>query len=223
MELFHPKSVVDVGCGIGNFLKVFKQHGVDKILGLDGNWVDRSLLRKNIPEEYFTNIDLEKEFTSFTQSIASKFDIAISVEVAEHLHPQYAENFVQGLCRLSDTVIFSAAVPMQGGENHINEQWPTYWIEHFAKNGFDCYDMIRPAIWNNDKIYWWYRQNILCFIRRNSNSIIPSVPVRNIYNIIHPDFYRNRSAILEDINDGKISFGYLLLLARKALAAKFKK
>ena len=64
---------------------------------------------------------------------------------------------------LSDFVLFSAAIPDQGGMGHINEKWPTYWISLFEDRDYVCIDAIRKNIWNDDSIPWWYRQNALLF------------------------------------------------------------
>src|SRR5690606_16087480 len=113
-----PKSVVDVGCGLGTFLRAFKDLGVKDVYGLDGPWVRRDLLYKYIEEGEFEEADLEKPI-----EVTRRFDLAISLEVAEHLSEARADGFVADLGKLSDNILFSAAIPGQGGDHHINEQW----------------------------------------------------------------------------------------------------
>jgi len=108
------ESVVDVGCGTGIWLSVLKEKGVKTIQGYDGNWVFNAEALA-IPRECFAAVDLNKVFEA-----DRRFDLAISMEVAEHLAPESSANFVRSLTRLSDIVLFSAAVPGQGGTNHIN-------------------------------------------------------------------------------------------------------
>lgn len=108
MDLINPKSVVDVGCGTGEFLSVFKAHNVNKIVGIDGSWIDTKDLC--IPEESFLNKDLEQPV-----QLNEKFDMAMSVEVAEHLNHESSRTFVKTLTGLAPVVMFSAAVPYQGG------------------------------------------------------------------------------------------------------------
>src|SRR5690606_3308787 len=84
---------------------------------------------------------------------------------AEHLPQECAETFVSSLCDHADRIIFSAAIPGQGGQNHINEQWTDYWGEIFYQYGYRRYDVIRPAIWNLDDVDVWYRQNIFLYAR----------------------------------------------------------
>ena len=126
-------SAVDVGCGVGTWLSVLKAKGVDTIQGIDGSWVDQNYLQ--IPEECFIEHDLTQKI-----ELSVKFDLAISLEVAEHLPSSKADDFIDSLTKLSDFVLFSAAIPFQGGIGHINEQWPTYWIALFEKRGYIAVD-----------------------------------------------------------------------------------
>ena len=124
------KSVVDVGCGDGSWLFVLQEdYGKDDILGIDGPWIHEDQL--NIPKECFLRAPLDESLP-----IDRKFDMAISLEVAEHLPEARAEGFVEDLTRLAPLVLFSAAVPGQGGTNHVNEQWQDYWIALFGARGF---------------------------------------------------------------------------------------
>lgn len=90
------------------------------------------------------------------------FDLVMSLEVAEHLDAKYAETFVDSLTNFGPVILFSAAVPFQGGEHHVNEQWPSYWEELFAKKGYVAVDAIRKHIWQNPEVEWWYAQKS-CF------------------------------------------------------------
>ncbi|MBI2103498.1 class I SAM-dependent methyltransferase [Candidatus Woesebacteria bacterium] len=155
MELVSPKSVVDIGCGTGEFLKVFEDHGVKDILGIDGDYAKKSLA---IPIEQFIASDLEKPL-----SLDRTFDLAISLEVAEHLSPESANTFINSLTNLAPIVLFSAAIPGQGGTNHINEQWLTYWIKLFDHHDYTPVDAIRRRIWQNKQVEPWYRQNSVIF------------------------------------------------------------
>lgn len=140
-NLIHPKSVVDVGCGSGAWLSVFKNKYNCNILGIDGEYVNinNTLLSDN----EFLPHNLEKKI-DIIQINHDKFDLAISLEVAEHLSPSRAEGFVEDLTKLSDAILFSAAIPLQGGVNHINERPITYWVDLFQKKGFVPINCIRP-------------------------------------------------------------------------------
>ncbi len=158
LQLLTVRSVVDVGCGDGNWLAVFRKLGVQDIVGIDGDYVDRELLQ--IPQDDFLTFDLTKPF-----SLERVFDLAISLEVAEHLPVECAAPFVESLTRLASLVIFSAAIPFQGGNNHINEQWPDKWAEYFRQHNYVPIDFIRKRVWKNDDVEFWYAQNTLLFAR----------------------------------------------------------
>jgi SAM-dependent methyltransferase len=190
IKFFNPNSVVDVGCGIGTWLHVFKSLGIKDILGIEGDHLDTNLLM--IDKEDILFLDLEKEFV-----INRKFDIALSLEVAEHLSAEAAANFIQSLAKLSNVIIFSAAIPGQEGQGHINEQWMDYWQMEFQKNDFEFYDLLRPLFWNNEKVDWWYRQNIIVAIRKG----IPNDFSTNHFplNIVHPKLFEYKNEIIRDL------------------------
>ena len=177
-------SVVDVGCGLGTWLVSFSRlqsRQVD-MLGIDGPWIDTSLLV--IPKDRFLAVDLSLE----TPQIDSRYDIAISLEVAEHLPPEKAEEFVNFLTDLSDFVLFSAAIPFQGGTNHFNEQWQGYWANLFGQKGYVPVDFIRPAIWNDENISFHYRQNTILYSKENrvKEITLPSLLDGQMLSLSHP-------------------------------------
>jgi SAM-dependent methyltransferase len=156
-DIVQPSSVVDVGCGIGTWLKVWKDWGVEQITGIDGEYVDRGKLL--FPRERFAAMDLTSPLAS-----GERFDLVQSLEVAEHLPAKSAEAFVSFLCSLGPVVLFSAAIPYQGGTDHINEQWPEYWAELFNTHGYVTVDAIRDRVWANPRVAYYYAQNALLFV-----------------------------------------------------------
>ena len=158
-KIIDPKSVVDVGCGIGTWLRAWTEVGVDEVIGIDGSYVRLDQLL--IPTERFRPIDLTGEL-----DFKGKFDLVESLEVGEHLLESKAAGFVRFLCSLGDMVLFSAAIPNQEGTDHINEQWPEYWAGLFESNGFVVVDVIRDLVWNNPKVACYYAQNVFLFVRR---------------------------------------------------------
>jgi len=160
VDMFNPKSVIDIGCGVGGWLHVFQKNCVTDICGYDVNELraDKYFIDK---DRIKTNADL----SNLNFRIDEKADLLICLEVAEHLPAEVADQFVLNLANASPVVIFSAALPGQTGVNHINEQPPWYWREKFNKIGYVEMDFIRPQILRNDDICWWYRQNITCFVR----------------------------------------------------------
>ena len=155
-EATHPRSVVDVGCGLGAWLAVFAEHGVDDVLGIDGPWVDRTLLE--IPPGAFRVADLHEPIEA-----ERRYDLALCLEVGQLLEPAAAALLVAGLTALSDVVVFSAAIPGQGGIGHLNEQWPAYWAGLFAAHSYVASDPLRARIWEEPGVKWWFAQNMVCF------------------------------------------------------------
>ena len=158
LTLVKPQSVIDVGCGVGTWLSVFKKFGIEDIFGIDGEHLDRSLLE--IASEHFLPLDLTQPI-----QIDRQFDLVVSLEVAEHLPHSCAENFIKSLTTLGPVILFSAAIPHQGGTHHVNEQWPEYWAKYFQTRGYAVIDCIRNKIWSNNKVEYWYAQNTLLFVR----------------------------------------------------------
>lgn len=176
-DLLKPASVLDVGCGLGAWLAEWVRLGVTDVLGLDGTYVDKKQLR--IDPEKFIPTDLERPF-----SLDRRFDLVECLEVAEHLDPAYASQLIESLASHGDVILFSAAIPGQGGTHHVNEQWPSYWIEKFSRVGFRPYDVIRPRIWTNQEVKVWYRQNILVF----SNARVFDT-ANGIFDVVHPELW----------------------------------
>lgn len=154
-DVVHPKSVVDVGCGVGPWLDVARSLGA-KVAGYEGEWV------QSLPPAY-PGLDIRTADLEQPLRTGQGFDLAMSVEVAEHLTPGRADGFVADLVALAPHVLFSAAVPGQGGNNHINEQWQSYWADRFAAHGYGPRDIIRPAVWKDRGVAYWYRQNVVLY------------------------------------------------------------
>ena len=177
-------SVLDIGCGTGTFLSIFEQRGINDVLGVEGPWVKDEYLEINGAK--LIRVNLVKQFPVINR----KFDIALCLEVGEHLPETFSRSLVDFLCEKSDLVLFSAAIPHQGGEGHINEQWQSYWVELFMINGFELNDCIRPIIWDDNEIMYWYRQNMLIFEKRRGggdNSTLRNVS--HLINLVHPQSY----------------------------------
>ncbi|MGQ9763258.1 MAG: class I SAM-dependent methyltransferase, partial [Thermogutta sp.] len=157
LELLPIQSVVDVGCGHGAWLSVASGHGITTVVGIDGPWVNPGELL--IPTSRFIACDLTTTFVS-----CGKFDLAICLEVAEHLPALRARPLVQYLTSLAPAILFSAAIPGQGGTHHINEQWPEYWESLFNACGYVRLDPIRRHVWMNPQVAWYYQQNLFLYV-----------------------------------------------------------
>jgi trans-aconitate methyltransferase len=187
-EMLRPASVVDVGCGIGAWLAEWRRQGVADVLGIDGDWVDRGMLQ--IPEEQFVAHDLSRPYIS-----GRSYDLVMSLEVAEHLDSDTADAFIDLLTSLGRVVLFSAAIPNQGGQHHVNERWQGDWARDFAERGFLAVDCVRPQIWDNEDVQVWYRQNIVLYVKQDAldgNPILRELldlrkgtPI----SVVHPDLY----------------------------------
>ena len=190
-KFIRPRSVVDVGCGVGTWLVAWKQlsGGGINVYGIDGDYVDSSQLF--IDKKFFHPANLEERV-----NLERRFDLAMTVEVAEHLTPARADSFVEDLTKLSDVILFSAAIPAQGGVNHVNEQWQSYWAEKFLRLGYVGIDCIRPSVWNNGNVEFWYRQNIFLYVKSTELYRYPELQdfyLKHrdgmIFNVVHPEMW----------------------------------
>jgi len=177
IEGLAPQSVVDIGCGTGTWLSVFRENGSPNILGLDGPWAkqDGQLIDEgsfhaatfNPPPDATAREAILAKFKAVHPD-ANLFDLCMSLEVAEHIDPPNANAFVAFLTSLSDAVLFSAAIPGQGGTGHVNEQQLSYWAAKFMALGYSIFDVVRPRIWDNETVRWNYRQNMVLFCKDGS-------------------------------------------------------
>lgn len=150
------ESMVDVGCGVGTWLAVGNELGVREYEGFEGAWVDLGALV--IPRNRLNLVDLETDWM-----LEREYDLGVCLEVAEHLTPKSGERLVENLVSRCGVVLFSAATPGQGGNGHINEQWPIYWQELFNKYGYVALDCVRNQIWYDQSVPWWYRENLIVY------------------------------------------------------------
>src|SRR5438105_6607867 len=156
LEYVRARSVVDFGCKHGEWLSVFRAHSVNRIMGFDRpKRLERGLM---IDPAEFAVADLAQPVT-----IDARFDLAVCIEVAEHLPQTSAASLVRSLTAAAPAVLFSAAIPGQGGHGHLNEQPRQYWIDLFQHDGFASFDCLRPRIWKNGQVAWWYRQSLFMF------------------------------------------------------------
>jgi SAM-dependent methyltransferase len=187
LRFIEPKKIIDVGCGVGHWLYTFRKHGINDVIGIDNEYVPEDKLL--IPKDLFIVKDLEKNI-----KVDETFDLAVCLEVAEHLSKRRAKSFIKEVTALAPIVLFSAAIPGQGGTNHINERWQSYWVTLFKKNNYMMRDCIRSIIWDDKKIPFWYKQNMFFFVKSDelknyssfSKNYFSPFPV----DIVHPDLYK---------------------------------
>jgi SAM-dependent methyltransferase len=191
LELVHPRSVVDVGCGVGAWLKIFGEFGIRDLIGVDAPYVPHEALRFDASR--FVAADLTQPL-----KLGRRFDLAVSLEVGEHLRAEYARTLVASLTDLAPVVLFSAAPPGQGGIDHVNEQWPTYWAALFATHGYSPIDAIRDRVWDDPDVDWWYRQNTLLFASAHAKEAIGSWSPDPLRRTVHPDWIAGLEAKIRE-------------------------
>lgn len=185
-EIGTPNSMLDVGCGIGTWLAAASEFGCQVIHGLDGTVADQSQLV--VSRNQLESIDFEGDW-----SVGNKFDLIISMEVAEHLTAAAADRLIRNMCESTDQVLFSAAIPRQPGQHHINCQWPSAWQAIFNKYGFQCSDQIRWKLWSNELVESWYRQNVFFASRARKDEAEP-----RLARVIHPEMFDCMAGIRKD-------------------------
>jgi SAM-dependent methyltransferase len=211
-----PQSLLDVGCGVGTWLKAALESKISDVFGVDGIAVH--------PEKFLVSKSLfrQQDFTK-AWDLGRKFDAALCLEVAEHLDAEFAEPLIDSITRHADTVIFSAACPGQGGQHHLNCQWPSYWQNLFNQKGYACVDSLRWKLWDDERVEPWYRQNIFLAHREASRAgTEPRIP-----SVVHPaiitgmlqdEFHQNVTGIAE----GRMPFAWYLHTLFKVLPIKIR-
>jgi len=184
-EYIQAKSMLDIGCGLGTWLHVGQEMGLE-VAGIEGPWCEIDKLE--VDKSLVTITDLEQPI-----DLGRKFDLAISLEVGEHLSIEAAPNLVKALTSHADQIIYSAAIPLQGGHHHVNEQFPGFWVELFAAEGFLPVDLFRAVIWTDSSIHWWLRQNTILFAKPEIIDANPRLKAESMVNrpldLVHPEVY----------------------------------
>lgn len=178
-------SVIDVGCGTGTWLQVASDLGANRISGIEGAHIPDEILL--ISPQAMVRSDLCQRFQT-----GQTFDLCLCLELAEHLPPERGVSLVEDLTALSRIIVFSAAIPFQGGSGHLNEMWPEYWAGLFANHGYLVWTGPRSMIWNDRSVPWWYRQNLLVFVHESEWAALlpehrPADPRQ--LTAIHPESY----------------------------------
>jgi SAM-dependent methyltransferase len=219
--LNHPNSLLDVGCGTGTWLKTALDLGINDVFGVDGIELpdQQFLISKNL----FKKMDLSGGW-----NLGRRFDLALCLEVAEHLPASSAELLVKSLTLHADKILFSAACPGQEGEGHINRQWPAYWQGLFNKHQFRCEDSLRWKIWELNAVEPWYRQNLFMAIKDAGQAgseprIHPVLSPAMFSDNSMPDMSKIRPQIIAQIEEGSQTFVWYLSIPFRGLLAKFRR
>lgn len=218
-EAVKPKSVIDIGCGIGVWLSEFKKNGAVIINGIDGEWVLEQKLLINRNNIGIYDFEDKKGKVPFIDS--KRYDLAVCLEMAEHVSSNRADYIVETLTKSADVIYFSGATPYSGGMHHVNEQWQSYWITKFSKKGFLVVDYIRPKVWDNRNVCYFYAEESFIFVKRERINDFPLLrkEMRDdiIYNLVHPIHFKDE--IIKPTHD----WTYLFSMQKKLLNAYIDK
>lgn len=185
-------SVVDVGCGTAAWLHEFQLCGVERVLGIDRQKLPPHILEINPADFRQANLAEPMKFDG------QRFDLAVSLEVAGNLPQEMAEDFITSLCRLSDVVLFSSPIPGQTKDGYVYERWPSYWSALFGQRGYLCFDSLRDRFWYDQRVEWYYAQNMLIFVRASRQEVIEVLRAQRtehpVLDLVHPrcfEIFRN--------------------------------
>lgn len=179
--LTHFQTMVDYGCGMGTWGIAAKELGTTNYLGIDQHTYDTTYML--IDRSEYLQKDLRVPI-----DLHFCYDLAVCVEVAEHISEGHADMLVENICCNSKVVLFSAALSYQGGTGHVNEQPCSYWAKKFQKNGYRPVDCIRPVFWENEQIEIWYRNNCILYMTSDAfEQIKKNLPKISFpIDIVHP-------------------------------------
>jgi SAM-dependent methyltransferase len=209
-----PESLLDVGCGTGTWLRAAIDLGVSTVFGVDGVVV--ALEDLHVAKTKIEYLNLSRPF-----NLGRRFDVALCLEVAEHLPESSSDSLISSIIIHSDLILFSAACPGQPGQHHVNCQWPIFWQSIFNKHGFACDDSVRWQIWDDSRIPSWYRQNIF-WARRDSENAGREPRLKAV---IHPDLLHDvaRATVAKDIKNGNMPVTWYVTTPALAAVAKLQK
>jgi hypothetical protein len=191
IEQLAARSMLELGAGSGTWSRAALDSGISDVLAVDGPWTRPEALR--LPPASFVFHDLSEPFHAHRQ-----FDLALCLEVGEHLKLTTADTLIDSLARHSSIIVFGAAMPFQGGSHHVNEQWPSFWRERFEERGYSAIDAIRPIFWNNPEVAYYYKQNTFIYVQAARHPALVDrlqALARDGYRVsrdfvfIHPDKY----------------------------------
>lgn len=163
---YQPKRIIDFGCGTGDLAKAFASRGVT-VEAIDGYSTPDFSGYSNLR---FTKVDLNNitATQTFLNQLETKFDLAISIEVAEHLNPDVSSSFIEWMTSMADVIVFSAAVPSQDGDGHINCRSRSDWYQFIKQHNFVIADTLRQYFTSNSRLGLWHKLNIVDYVQKDT-------------------------------------------------------
>jgi hypothetical protein len=164
-KVLDPIWLIDIGCGIGDYVKGFIERGV-RAEGVEGSENCTPFLV--VPERLVRIVDMRKELIFLADSM---YDMVLCLEMLEHIEEEYADIVVSNLSSMTNKILTSAAPPGQGGHYHVNCRPKEYWVEMFSRYKFTHNRSIVDAIrkeWepiNHKKEMSAYYKNLMYFER----------------------------------------------------------
>lgn len=166
--IYNPKMVIDAGCAIGTYIDELLNRGINAY-GIEGSI--KAIPYLVAPKNRIIFADLRVPVTEEMKEQITKFDLLISLEVAEHIEPEYADVFLDNLTIHSDHILMTAALPGVAGKHHINCQLPEYWVAKMAQRGYKRMpeyekrfkEFLEP--WKRRTAVKHYYNHVLCFDR----------------------------------------------------------
>jgi SAM-dependent methyltransferase len=159
MALPAIKTVCDLGCGSGRYVAEFRRHGV-AAQGFEYGLTPRLFARAR--GLMIGRFDLERE-PPLPRTV--QFDLAMTLEVGEHIPPYLSGQFVRTLVALSDRIIFTAAQPHQEAPGHINCREKAFWRRLFEAEGFttdlETLAKIQHGLESKKEVSAFLRSNLL--------------------------------------------------------------
>jgi len=167
--------ILDVGCGEAWWSEAFWNAGAAHVDSID----------HPVPELTAEGVKVQDVNLEEPYVLDRGYSLAVCLEVAEHLSPAAGDELVRQLCRAARAIVWSAAIPGQGGSGHLNEQWPAYWEERFAEHGWAFVDPWRDALWGDPDVEPWYQQNLLLAVPSSGHG-------QAVRPLVHPEIWRWR-------------------------------